>query len=207
MALTTDYSSLQTNIADWLNRSDLTSAIPVFIQNAERALRRDHRVRKLQARTLNVAVEDVSLPSDYGANEALYHNGPTYYHEIEVVPTGDLAALKQSHGTTGRPAYASFLDDVIRFAPVPDATYTLRWTYWRKIESLSATQSTNWLILEHPDIYLYAALLESAPFLKGDDRLAVWASELEKRLEQLHLDTERKHWSGSLARRPRTLGK
>jgi hypothetical protein len=207
MAQTTDYSSLKANVADWLNRSDLTSAIPVFIQNAESSLKRDHRVRKLQTRTLTASADDTAVPSDYGANEAMYHDGSTYYHGIEVVGAERLGELKQLFGTTGPPAYAALLDGVIRWAPVPDTTYTLKWAYWRKLLSLSDSQTTNWLIEEHPDIYLYAALLESAPYLKGDERLAVWGSELERRLEELHRDTERQHFSGPMSRRVRVLGK
>jgi len=45
MAITT-YSELKTAVADWLNRSDLTSAIPNFIALAEAQMSRQIRHRK-----------------------------------------------------------------------------------------------------------------------------------------------------------------
>lgn len=50
------------------------------------------------------------------------------------------------------------------------------------IPSLFATDP-NWLITAHPDVYLYGALVESAPYLKDDARIATWAGRLELALE------------------------
>ena len=42
----TSYANLQTNIADYLARSDLTAKIPMFISLAEKRLNRDLRLRQ-----------------------------------------------------------------------------------------------------------------------------------------------------------------
>ncbi|MCK8356920.1 hypothetical protein LXA28_18340, partial [Erwinia amylovora] len=33
---------------------------------------------------------------------------------------------------------------------------------------------TNWLLTDHPDLYLYGSLLQAEAYLFNDDRLAVW---------------------------------
>jgi hypothetical protein len=64
----TNYATLQTTIADYLARSDLTAQIPLFIQLAENRLRRDLRIRQmLKVSTTTTVANDstVELPSDY----------------------------------------------------------------------------------------------------------------------------------------------
>ena len=45
----TNYTNLQSTIADYLNRDDLTSVIPVFIQLAEAQMNRDIRHYEMEA--------------------------------------------------------------------------------------------------------------------------------------------------------------
>ena len=51
----TDYSSLQSEIADWSHRSDLSTKIPTFIQLAESKMSTKIRDRKLEV-TLNDSI-------------------------------------------------------------------------------------------------------------------------------------------------------
>ena len=42
-------------------------------------------------------------------------------------------------------------------------------------ESINGTTVvTNWLLVRHPDIYFYGALLHSAPYFDDDQRIATW---------------------------------
>jgi hypothetical protein len=62
------YSDLQTSIANYLARSDLTSIIPDFITLAENRLRRELRIRQmLKSVTTSTVSGDatVELPSDF----------------------------------------------------------------------------------------------------------------------------------------------
>jgi hypothetical protein len=49
-----------------------------------------------------------------------------------------------------------------------------------------ASNSTNWLLLAAPDIYLYGALLEAAPYLQNDDRIQTWGAGLATALDGLN---------------------
>ena len=65
MALT-NFSELKSNIADFLNRTDLTSVIPTFIAMAEAQFNRDIRHYKMENRaTATVATQYVERPSDW----------------------------------------------------------------------------------------------------------------------------------------------
>ena len=181
MALVTNYSTLQTEIARILNRSDLTSDVPNFIQRAEAKLKRDPRCRRLvESSAFTVDSEPLNLPDGLVEIDSWYHDGSTYYGPIEIVSRDALAQIKATHGLTqaGVPAYAAVVQGRARFAPSPDGTYTTRISYWETLTDLSDTNTTNWVVSSQPDIYIYAALIESAPFLREDERIAVWKTEL-----------------------------
>jgi len=197
------YTNLQTEIADLLIRTDLTAAIPGFIQNAESKLRRDTRARTLISQNLTLDVQTVNLPVDFRELESLYHDGPSFFGEIETVSAGELGDVEANEGETGVPSHAAILGQTLRLAPVPDQSYTARLVYWATISRLTANNLSNWLLAEHPDIYLYASLIESAPYLRDDARMPLWKGELSERLEELHRDTVAGQYGGSLVSRPR----
>lgn len=210
MALVTDYDSLQTWVATVLNRDDLTSDIPNMIQDAEAALKDDERARLLVdlspfSTTADTAEDD--LPSDFDSLYAIAHEGPTYYGEIEIVAPDQLQEYKLPHGTSSSvPQAASILPTAdgtkIRWGPTPNAVFDLRLQYWAKLTNLSDSNTTNRLLTRRPDIYRYAVLVESAPYLKDDARLPMWQDQLERRLNQLEKATGRALFSGTLTRRP-----
>ena len=204
MAGINNYGALKTAIAGWLVRSDLTDIIPTVIDNFESAARRDPRVRFLTSVALSVDSVEEDLPADYREVESLWHDGPTYYGEIETVGAGQLGQLGGGSGTTGVVASAALNPDalIIRFAPPPNGTFALKLWYWATIERLSESVQSNWLLDEHPDIYLYGCLIETAPYVMNDQRLGLWRAEYERRLTELHANTERGQWSGSLVRSP-----
>ncbi len=50
--------------------------------------------------------------------------------------------------------------------------------YRKVVPALSDANTSNWLLACAPDAYLYGALLESAPYIKDDERIAVWTAGL-----------------------------
>lgn len=201
----TSYALLKSAVGDWLNRSDLTTATSDFVQMAEGTLKRDPRVRKLTTNSAyQVSASPANLPSDFDALEALEHAGSTYYGPIQTVGHDQIEELKALYGTTGAPRWCAVVGKTqLRLAPAPDTTYTLKLAYWATLTPLSDTNTTNWLLTDHPDIYLYASLCEAAPYLKDDARLPMFQQRLERSLEELHLNTQRAMYSGTLIARPK----
>lgn len=205
MALVTDYATLQAHVADTLNRADLTGVIPNFIQQFEAQAKDDFRLRRLTSRgTFSVSADGALLPSDMYELESWYHDGPTYFGPITIVGADQIGHLKGSHGDSGVPQFASIVAGRARFAPEPDGTYSTQMTYWQQVPSLSDTSTTNWLLTARPDIYLYGALLESAPYLKDDPRLAVWQSIYNERVEAHHNASRDAQFGGNIGGRQYT---
>lgn len=205
MAAIPNYDALKDEIDDWLNRDDLGTTAETFIWLAEEELRRDRRVRRQSERTFTVSSESENLPTGFVEMEALYHDGPTYYHEIEIVSADMLAEIKRRNGAdTGTPTHAAIINGTsVRLAPAPDESYDLRLVWWETVPHLGSSRPTNWLIDNHSDIYLFASLVQSAPYVRDEERLPMWRMELERRLEDMHTDSERKRYSGSLVKQTR----
>ena len=208
MPLVTDYTTLQTWIGSVLNRDDanFTADIPNLIQDAEAALRRDGRAKLLtDLSPFVISTEETDLPGDYDSLYGVAHEGPTVFGAINTVALDQINQYKVG-GTTGIPCVAAIISSPdghkLRWGPAPKETFNLRLQYWAKIPSLSAASPTNRFLTEHPDIYRYAALVESAPYLKDDTRIQMWEAQLEKRLNRLDENTQRALFSGSLTRPP-----
>jgi len=174
MAITT-YSELQTAVANWLNRSDLTSRIPEFITLAESYLGKKLRVRdqikRVQA-TLNEEFED--LPTDFLQTVSIHLTTSPITILSQMTQGAMLEANPSS--STGKPVNYSIVGDKLRFRPAPDAAYTMELSYYADIPPLSGSNTTNWLLTGHPETYLYTTLLMAEPFLGNDARISTWAT-------------------------------
>jgi len=69
--------------------------------------------------------------------------------------------------------------------------------YYAKTTALSSSNADNWLLLEAPDVYLYGALLHSAPYLGEDERIAVWGQMYSASVMRLNEESENARFSGS----------
>lgn len=207
MALTT-YNELKSSVADWLNRTDLTAVVPDFISLAEAQIERTLRTRQMIVRaTASIDYEYSAVPADFLETKSIKLNtSPVTPLQFESVD-----ALDSMKGTmylaNGKPLYFGIVGGQIRVLPVPDSTYTAELTYYAKLSKLSSTNTTNWLLTQAPDVYLYGALMQAAPYLKDDDRITIWATMYTRGLEELQVADDRGATSGgSILMRARTFG-
>ena len=190
-----NYTDLKASVADFLNRSDLTSVIPDFITMAEAELNRTLRVREMSVRTqAPIDSQYVKLPDDFlGMRNIDLLTDPVTPMTYKNLQNLD---IHRASDATGKPIYYSIMQNNIEFAPVPDGDYTIEIVYYQKVPSLSAN-STNWLLTDHPDAYLYGSLMHSAPYLQADERIGVWAGKYQQVIQQITTSDEKAKFSGS----------
>jgi len=198
MALST-FSELKTAVADFLNRSDLTSVIPTFISLAEADFNRRIRHRKMLERsTATLDSHFTALPTDFlEAYNVQLNTSPL--RPLEYITPEYADELR--HGrfqAAGQPYYFTIIGDTLEAIPVPDTSYTIELTYYKAIAALSDAAPSNWLLSSHPDLYLYASLAASAPYLKEDERLPMWIQWKDKMIADLNAQSERSEVSGSV---------
>jgi len=109
--------------------------------------------------------------------------------------------------SSGVPIFFGIVGGQIRVLPIPDAAYTAELAYYAKLSKLSASVTTNWLLAQAPDVYLYGALLQAAPYLQDDARITVWSALYQAGLDQLQIADDRGSTSGgALLTRAKTFG-
>ena len=199
MALTT-YTTLKASIANWLNRSDLTTEIQDdFIKLTEADLNSKLRVRSMIAQVnITVNAETAALPTDFLQIRNFYIlSGQTKTPLVYTTPSS--MDTTSGTSTTGKPTTFTILGDTLRFSPKPDATYTAVMNYFKKFPALSSTVSTNFILENHPAIYLYGSLFHAANFLGGinPQQIQTWQQMFATALERLELNDREDEYNGS----------
>lgn len=156
----TSYATLVDAITDRMNDSALSTYAPEFIQMAEAMFNRrlyNKDAEGTATLALTSATTTVSLPTDYSALRALHldDHGP-----ISQLGPVDFQT-RYADDSRAEPANFAIMGGVIHLGPMPDGDYTATMTYVRKLTGLSASDTTNWLLESHPDLYLYASLVEA----------------------------------------------
>lgn len=193
MALTT-YTELQAAIALFLDRTDLTSVIPTFIALAEAQINRDVRHWQMEARSLATFDEGFeTIPTDWVATVRL---ATAAGNEIKRVSSGEMMAIRDG-GETGDARVYCFTAGQFEIYPVPNAQAEL--IYLAKVPALSDTNPDNWLLIAAPDVYLYGALMHSAPYLKDDPRLTMWSGLYAAAVDNLNKQSVADKFGGPVA--------
>jgi Sec7-like guanine-nucleotide exchange factor len=203
------YDELKTNIANFLNRSDLTSQLDFFIDATEAEFNRRLRVKDMIKRaTATADAQYISLPTDWleAINVQIDSNEftPLFQQSIESLDV----YRKSTNNVGNQPVYYALVDNTIELAPTPDTSYTLQLTYYGTIDALSSSNTTNFISTGYPDAYLYGALKHASIYLMEDDRVALFTQQFEKALEEMRMEQEKAEFGkGSLIQRRRTYGK
>ena len=198
MALNT-FTALKASVADFLNRDDLTAVIPDFISLAEAQINRDVRHWKMEARSSgqqDPSDEYMQIPADWVETIRLHLTG-SGTSVVNLISRDAMADKRQGdNDTSGTPMYYTHADGQFQLYPTPNATTDFELLYYQKIPSL-ISNADNWLLLDSPDVYLYGALLHSAPYLAEDERVAIWAQMYSAAVARLNEASESARYSGS----------
>jgi len=207
MAITT-FSELKTSMADFLNRDDLTSVIPTFISLAEAQINRDIRHYEMENRaTADLSDQYLDRPSGWVETIRIHvTSGGT--NNLQLLSAASMADKRQgAENATGEPRYYRHAERGFEVYPTPDGTYEVELLYYQKITALSDENTTNWLLTDHPDVYLYGSLLHSAPYLAEDQRVGVWAQLYSAAVQRVNQSGDDASWSGTgLTLKVRGLG-
>jgi hypothetical protein len=186
----TDYASLQSELQSWLwNRSDIAARIPTFIQLAEAQMNRrlTSRLKTAVDAAFTIAAEFTPVPADFAGAISLKLQTDPARELIFKTPDGiaELWNDRSAGATVGRPFAYSVVGNEFQLFRVPDQAYTATLIYRQRIPALSDSQPVNWLLSSHPDAYLYGALLQSAPWLRHDERVPMWSAAFEQILADI----------------------
>lgn len=172
MAIST-YPELKDSIDGWLDRDDLVDRVDDFIALAEARHKREVRIREMITRCpIGVTNRYVNLPTDFleGRSLRLLTEPLTFLVQVNAA---HMDRVRSEYD--GKPLYFT-THSQIEFDRKPEQAYSGELSYYKSLRGLSDSNSSNTLLSRAPDVYLYAALSASAPFLVDDERIPVWES-------------------------------
>lgn len=194
MAFVLTYDSLTSAVKDYLERNDstLVADIPIFIMLGERRCARDLKILGLKiAITDNLIVNqsvfekptrwlndssfnigtNVGLATGYNTRLFLLQRSYEWCREYWPDPT-----------QLGTPKYyaSDYNYNFWFLVPTPDQAYPYEILYYETPPLIDDITSSNFLTGSVPEVLLYATLLETASYLKDDERIAVWTNYYDK---------------------------
>ena len=200
----TNFGTLKTAIADTLDRQDLASVIPQFVSLAQAQFNRKIRShRQITRGSLTIDAQFEALPADWLETIRITMDANPI-RVLTQISMDDLTRYRTAiDNTTDAPVYFSHNGTDIELFPTPSTSYTGEITYYAKVTALSADGDTNWLLTNNPDVYLYGALVHTAPYLKDDARIALWAGLLAQAMSEIEDETAAARFGSPLRMRMR----
>jgi hypothetical protein len=181
MSLST-YAELKAAAADWLNRQDMASVIADSVTLFEGAANSVLRsTRMIGDDAITASTRRVAVPADFIEPVYLQANGDTT-RPLEQVSPEQIVQIRRRLATTGTPRSFSVIGRYIELAPAPAVSTLYDLVYYQTIPALSDDNTSNWLLANHPDIYLYGTLLQAAVWMKDQDRIKLYADMMAQNL-------------------------
>lgn len=202
MTAITTFDLLKAAIAKDMARSDLTDILPRFVQFAEAEFNRRLRTLDMETtQTVSLAsgTATASLESDFLKQKQIYSNDSIAPRKPRFM---ELSSMLSTYAgmTSGRPvAYAVGAGKTLHFAPTPDTAYSFTLLYFQKIPALSDSNTDNWLLLAHPDLYLAASLYHAFKYIRNEQMATHYHAIKEEIIQQIKdSDDEAREGAGSM---------
>ena len=157
MAIST-YSELKTALANWSKRTDLSTVLGDFIALAEARIQRSllARVQEVETELTMVAGSRyVALPADFDSPRALWLKANLPREELPQVLPEQLTGSN----TSGYPEAWAIDGSNIAFDKPASSAWAFDFRYCKPL-SLSDSTTTNYILTNYPDVYLFGALVE-----------------------------------------------
>jgi hypothetical protein len=170
MAIST-YAELQTAVSNWTTRSDLTDRIPEFISLAEADINTELDLRTIesdQTLSLLAAARTVAVPAGFRESLNLW---PVWTEGRGEPLRRVMPELLITSTATGFPSMWCVDGTNVAFDRPADQAYsfTLR---MRGGIALSDSATTNLVLTNYPNVYLFGALKEAFAYLDDDPNVA-----------------------------------
>jgi hypothetical protein len=183
MAIPTNYAELQTEIANWLKRNDLTNDIPGFISLAEQRINNEDAIIFQEATsniTTTIGQDFTALPSGFKEVRSLTYTTSNFENPTKV----DLASLENYRNVniSGVPRFFAISKSNFEWDVLATSAFNMTCKYYKEWDI--AADNTNFLLTNYYGVYLFAALEEAAIFIRHP-QLVVWERKAQKSIDRL----------------------
>lgn len=195
------YANLQTAVLNWMGRPAdpiLLPRAPDWITLYESRANRELRLRAMEVR-IDAAIsgEYIALPPDFLQMRNFQINGTDKTEPLEMVAPEFIDRLGVV--TADTPKRFAIVADEIQLSPRPNASMTAEMVYWAKIAALSGEEgsTTNHLLTNHPELYLFGTLVEGSADIGDDEAFAKWEARYQVAVQKVQQADDAAKWSGA----------
>ncbi len=202
-----NYSELKLAVANWLDRDDLTTRIPEFIALAEARMNRDLRIRLMEGKYTASTVasqKNYNLPAGYRQMRNFQVNKTPVVSLQYISP--EIFDRLWGGSTEATPKFYTIIANEVQLGPIPDSIMTIEMLFYKKVDALSDSNTTEDMLTDNPDIYLYGALMEAEPFIMNPEGAMVWKGKYDEAVFNLQEQDNKDRHSGSALRVMNTGG-
>lgn len=190
MPVFNDAIDLRFAVTDMLGNRNISDVMPRLIQMAESKINRTLRVnQQIVSETLTFVNGMVDLPDDF----------------LEMIDVLGPCGFQMRSGSTS--SYAKPWTMYSQYSIVGGSLRISGYSgdndinYYGALPSLSLSPSmTNWLLMDYPDVYLYAVAFEAAKFLKDVELTGQTKTLLDDAIMSVRIDDERTRWANGSVR-------
>lgn len=197
MATTTTFTTLKEDIRRYLERGFTLASdqivyeqIPRLINLAERRIARELKVQGLinvVTSTMEAGLAVYPKPDRWRTTVSFNIGADGQYNQLFARDYEYIRSYWPDRTQTAQPLfYADYDYNNWIVSPTPDAAYPFEVLVYQLLPLLDETSQTNWLTEYAPQVLLYASLLEATPFLKNDERIAVWQQMYDRAAQALN---------------------
>jgi len=189
LAIITDFDTLSTAVQNYLDRADLSTFAPNFIEAVENKL-----YRRLEIRGLEVAFSETTSSGVVALSGVTRYRNPKFLY-VNATPTSPLEFVTletlyreypNRAQTSSRPCLVAREVGNFIFGPAAANSITIAGVYYELLVNLSTGgTTTNWFTDNMPELLLYGALLEAEEFIKDPKRIMVWKSLFDDQMDAL----------------------
>lgn len=191
------YGQLKSAIAKWLARNDLDDQIEDFIWLAEARINKDlycpEMFREITSSALFVLPDAPALqvPENMSKLKSISYidfNG----NKAPLIPAREQIIFQYNFS---EPKYFERRGNYFNLYPktiTSEMYFSIQ--YYERVPNLSKQNTTNWLLEQSPDIYLYGSLLESCPYIGEDSRINMWLTAYRIGIDSLNATSNNKQY-------------
>lgn len=189
----TSYTNLQTAIAGWLHRDDLTDEIADFIALCEATLQVECKLVDLEGTaTVTITAGVGTLPTDFVGMRSIYWNDSLSQPLQYITPEQFDAMRSWGDGDT---YFYTISGTTIRTSNTETGSAIM--TYNARFVPLSGSNASNAILASYPDAYLYGSLAQGFIYTQDDVNAAKYSALFSSAMDRINENNAARKYAGA----------
>ena len=193
------YAELQSFVADFLARDDLTEQTKTFIRLAEQRMSRELDIALLETTTqlaVTANATTTALPTDLRSIREVAKIVDGTRTNLSYLTPAQFDVRVRDAGQSETEFYTIVANN-IKLAAVPTADLTLELIYNEGVAQLSDSNTTNTLLTRHGDAYLHGTLKQAFDFLQDEQRSVYHDAQFTRCLAEIDRDSDKQRYGNA----------